>query len=216
LHFTVNSDKIVKNSVERVLYIMKKKIFSLIMSLCLIVTMFSIGASAVEVEVDQIPTIVRLCPGTVIGDNTDHLLPAPNVYGSVYVQGWEIKLEGGDWVPYHGEVLDETYDGALIRYYAAPFSNNEADYVYSNECDLICKHNPKGPYKYSGTDHWRECADCGGKDGEELHDFFDSFDTNHEDLDSVCQVCGAKRTSQWTGLAGFLSWIFREILSLFL
>jgi len=213
----VNSDKIVKNSVERVLYIMKKKIFSLIMSLCLIVTMFTIvaGAAAVEVEL-TLPTIVRLCPGTVIGEKTEAVLPAPEVYGSVYVEGWEVKREGSDWVPYHGEALDETYDGALIRYYAAPFSNNEADYAYSNECEIICKHNPKGPYKYSGTDHWRECADCGGKDGEELHDFFDSFDTNHEDLDTVCQVCGAKRTSQWTGLAGFLSWIFREILSLFL
>ncbi len=196
---------------------MKKKIFSLIMSLCLIVTMFTLVAgAAVAVEVEQtLPTIVRLCPGTVIGEKTDVILPAPEVYGPVYVQGWEVKLEGGDWVPYQGEALDETYDGALIRYYAAPFSNDEGAYSYSNECEIICKHNPKGPYKYSGTDHWRECADCGGKDGEELHSFFGSFDTNHEDEDTVCQVCGAKRTSQWTGLAGFLSWIFREVLSLF-
>ena len=196
---------------------MKKKIFSLIMSLCLIATMFTIIASAATVEVEQtLPSIVRLCPGTVIGEKTAEILPAPEAYGEIYVEGWEIKREGGDWVPYHGEVLDETYDGAVIRYYAAPFSNNEADYVYSNECELICKHNPKGPYKYSGTNHWRECADCGGKDGDDLHKFFDEFDTNHEDQDTVCKVCGAKRTSQWTGLAGFLSWIFREVLALFL
>lgn len=195
---------------------MKKRVFSLVMSLCLIVTMFSIVVGAANVEVDEtLPTTVTLCPGTVIDETTEDL-PAPIVYGDVYVQGWEIKREGGDWVPYHGEVLDETYDGAMIRYYAAPLSNNEADYVYSNVCELICKHNPKGAYKYSGTNHWRECADCGGKANDDLHSYFDDFDTNNEQLDTVCKVCGQKRTSQWTGLAAFFSWIFREVLSLFL
>lgn len=190
---------------------MKKRVFSLIMSVCILFTLFTCVAGASDVEVEQtLPTIIRLCPGTVIGESTESILPTPVVYGSVYEQGWEIKLEGGDWVPYNGEVLDETYDGATIRYFATPFSNLESDYVYSNECQLICKHNPTGPYEYSGTDHWRMCADCGGKDGEDLHDFFDDPKTDN----TVCTICGAKRTSQWTGLAAFFEWLFATIFSL--
>lgn len=208
-----NGGKIVKNSVERMLPHMKKRIISLIMSVCLLVTLFVCFASAAAVEVDQtLPTIIRLCPGEVIGQTTDDVLPPPTVYGSVYQQGWEIKVEGGNWVPYENQPLDETYDGAVLRYFAVPFSNDETEYAYSNECELIVKHNPTGSYIYSGTDHWRVCADCGQKDGEELHSFFDAADPK----DTVCKVCGAKRTSQWTGLAAFFDWLFATIFSLFL
>ena len=188
-----------------------KKVISLALGVCLLLTMFLCGASAASVEVEPtLPTIIRLCPGTVIDEKIKDVLPAPVVYGSVYAQGWEIKVAGGDWVPYEGEPLELTDDGAMIRYYAAPYSNIETEYAYSNECELIVKHNPTGSYLYSGTDHWRVCADCGGKDGEDLHTFFDEPKTGN----TVCEICGAKRTSQWTGLASFFDWLFATIFSL--
>lgn len=196
---------------------MKKRVLSLILSVCILFTVFTCVAGAAAVEVDQtLPTIVRLCPGTVIGDSTKEVLPVPAIYGAVYSQGWEIKVEGGDWVPYDGEPLELTDDGAKVRYFAVTYSNDVNDYAYSNECELIVKHNPTGEYLYSGTDHWRVCADCGGKDGEDLHDFFEKPSSTN----TVCGVCGAKRTSQWTGLASFFDWLFGyvvgEILKMFM
>lgn len=192
---------------------MKKRIISLAMSVCLLLTMFVCSVSAATVEVDPtLPTIIRFCPGTVIGEDTADVLPAPVVYGSVFQEGWEVKTADGEWVGYEGQPLDETYNGGAIRYFAAPYSNDETTYAYSNECELIIKHNPTGSYLYSGTDHWRVCADCGQKDGEDLHTFFDDAKPD----DTVCQVCGAKRTPQWTGLAAFFDWLFATIFSLFL
>ncbi len=193
-----------------------KKVISLIMSVCLLFTMFACVSSAASVEVEQtLPAFVRLCPGTVIGEATEEVLPVPVVYGSVFSSGWEIKVEGGDWVPYNGEPIELSDNGAKIRYFAITYSNDIKEYAYSNECDLFVRHNPTGPYCYSGTDHWRECADCGGRDGEELHEFFNEFDMeNDEGADTVCKVCGAKRTSQWTGLAGFFSWLLKLIVNL--
>lgn len=191
---------------------MKKRVFSLVLGICLLLSMFTFTASAVTVEVDKtLPTIIRFCPGTVIGEKTKDVLPVPEIYSdeTIYSQGWEIKVVGGDWVPYTGDPLELTDDGAMLRYFAAPYSNNEADYAYSNECKLIVKHNPTGSYLYSGTDHWRVCADCGGKAGEDLHTFFDEVTT----AGTVCTVCGAKRTSQWTGLAAFFDWLFATIFS---
>lgn len=189
-----------------------KKIFSLIMSVCLLFTVFACVAGATDIEVEQtLPTIIRFCPGTVIGDSTADVLPVPVVYGSVYSQGWEIKYEGTeDWVPYDGQPLDLEDDGAFIRYFAVPYSNNKDDYAYSNECELIVKHNPTGSYLYSGTEHWRVCADCGDKDGVELHDHFEDPKAGN----TVCGVCGAKRTSQWTGLAAFFDWLLTTIIGM--
>ncbi len=198
---------------------MKKRIFSLILSVCLLATMFVFATSAADiVEVEQsLPTIVKFCPGTVIGPDTEKVLPTPVTYGSVYSKGWEIQLEGtDDWVPYNGEALDASYDGAKIRYFAVPYSNNQADYKYSNECELIVKHNPQGAYMSSGTEHWRLCADCGQKDGSDMHTFFDQFDMENEANDTICKVCGAKRTSQWTGLFGFFQWLLKTVMGLFL
>ncbi len=194
-----------------------KKVLSLIMSVCLLFTMFACVSSATDVEVEKnLPAVVRLCPGTVIGETAEDILPTPEVYGAVYSKGWEIKVEGGDWVPYDGEPLELSDDGAKIRYFAITFSNDIEDYVYSNECDLIVKHNPTGSYLYSGTGHWRVCADCGGHDPEELHDFFAEPTAQN----TVCGICGAKRTSQWTGLASFFDWLFgyvlNEILAMFI
>lgn len=197
---------------------MKKKVLSLILSVCLLLTVFTCVASASTVEVEQtLPAVVRLCPGTVIGVDSKDVLSAPLVYGEVYQHGWEIKLVDGDWVPYDGKTpIDETYDGAVIRYFAVTYSNNPEDYVYSNECQLTVKHNPTGSYLYSGTDHWRVCADCGGNANEELHDFFEEPTSTN----TVCGVCGAKRTSQWTGLASFFDWllgyVLGEILKMFM
>lgn len=192
---------------------MKKRVLSLIMSVCLIFTVFACVAGAASVEVEQtLPTIIRFCPGTVIGDSTAEVLPVPVVYGSVYQQGWEIKVEGGDWVPYDGSPLDLEDDGAMIRYFAISYSNDANDYAYSNECELIVKHNPTGSYIYSGSEHWRVCADCGGEDGVELHDHFEDPKSGN----TVCGVCGAKRTAQWTGLAAFFDWLLTTILGMFL
>ena len=188
-----------------------KKVISLIMSICFIFTMFACVSSAASVEVDpSLPAIIRLCPGTVIGEATEDILPTPEVYGAVYSEGWEIKVEGGDWVPYQGEPLELTDDGAKIRYFAITFSNDIKDYAYSNECDLIVKHNPTGSYLYSGTEHWRVCADCGGQSDVELHDHFEDPKAGN----TVCGVCGAKRTSQWTGLAAFFDWLLATIIGM--
>ena len=188
-----------------------KKVISLIMSVCFLFTMFACVSSAASVEVEpSLPAIIRLCPGTVIGEATEDILPTPEVYGAVYSEGWEIKVEGGDWVPYQGEPLELTDDGAKIRYFAITFSNDINDYAYSNECDLIVKHNPTGSYLYSGTDHWRVCADCGGQSGVELHDHFEEPKAGN----TVCGVCGAKRTPQWTGLAAFFDWLLATIIGM--
>lgn len=209
LHFALISDKIVKNSVERMLSYMKKRILSLFLSVCMLVTIFTCVASAADVSVDKtLPTIVRLCPGTIIGENTEDVLPVPDVYGPIYSQGWEIKAVDGEWVPYDGHPLELEDDGAVVRYYAVTFSNNADDYEYSNECELIVEHNPTGSYLYSGTNHWRVCADCGGKADDELHDHFE----NPKAGNSVCGVCGAPRTSQWTGLASFFDWLLDFVL----
>ena len=196
---------------------MKKRVLSLIMSVCLIFTVFACVGAASFVEVEKtLPAIVRLCPGAIIGETTESILPAPAVYGDVYQQGWEIKVEGGEWIPYDGEPLELEDNGAVVRYFAVTYSNNPEDYVYSNECELIVKHNPTGEYLYSGTDHWRVCADCGGKADEDLHDFFEKPTATN----TVCGICGAKRTSQWTGLASFFDWLFgyvvNEILAMFM
>ena len=191
---------------------MKKKVLSIILSVCLLFTVFTCVAGAADtVEVEKtLPATVRLCPGTVIGQDSTDLLSAPLVYGDVYQQGWEIKTVDGDWVPYDGKTpLDETYDGASVRYFAITYSNNYDDYKYSNECVLIVKHNPTGSYLYSGTSHWRVCADCGEKADEELHDHFEEPTGDN----TVCGVCGAKRTSQWNGLASFFDWLFGYVLT---
>ncbi len=201
---------------------MKKRIFAIVMSVCLLFTAFSCVASAASIEVDQtLPTTIRICPGSIIGETTKGKLDAPEVYGSVYVQGWEIREVGAtDWEPYDGEpivlpdkVAEKTYE---VRYFAAPFSNDHNEYAYSNVSTVLVKHNPQGDYLYSGTDHWRVCGDCGGKHGEALHSYFeDDFAMDGTATsNTICTVCGAHRTPQWTGLAAFFSWLFTAIFSL--
>ncbi len=194
---------------------MKKRLFAIAMSVCLLFVLFSLVASAASVDVEPtLPATVKFCPGTVIGDATTEKLPEPVVYGSVYSQGWEIKKVDGDWVPYDGTALDASYDGAQIRYFAAPYSNDASEYVYSNESTMIVKHNPTGKYLYSGSHHWRTCADCGGgEDDKVLHSFFDASGTQTGSA-TACTVCGAHRTPQWTGLAAFFEWLFALIGSL--
>ncbi len=190
---------------------MKKRIFAIVMSVCLLFTALSCVASAAgEFSVAQtLPNALRLCPGTVLGE-TDKLV-APDVYGAVYSQGWEIKNEIGQWVPYTGEPLEPT-DCLEIRYYAVPFTNDHSAYAYSNEIKVIVQHNPTGEYLYSGTHHWRVCADCGGgEDVKEVHSHFDGDATSDTGF-STCTVCGAHRTTQWTGLAGFFQWLFDVVI----
>ncbi len=190
---------------------MKKRILAIVLSLCVLFAMATVvsAAGSATVETDIVTTI-RVCPGDYINDKT---IGEPIVAGPVFSQGWEIKLpNSAEWIPYQGQAISESDDGALIRYYVATY---DGDYDYSNECTVIAKHNPTGSYLYSGTDHWRVCADCGGKAGEDLHSFFESDTGGTSGKETACTVCGAHRTSQWTGLASFFEWLFALIASLF-
>lgn len=183
---------------------MTKKLLSVILSVCLLFGVFSCIASAAAIPVleGEIPVRVRICPGKVI--DIDH----PEVTGNVYSEGWEIKLIGGDWIPYDGEPLDKNDDGASIRYFAA---NAVGGYVYSNEAILIVDHNPIGSYKYSGTDHWRDCADCDGQAEKGGHTTLGEGATA---ADNVCKICGHRRTSQYNGILVFWEWLMALIGSL--
>ncbi|MBO5462654.1 MAG: hypothetical protein J6A49_05010 [Clostridia bacterium] len=183
---------------------MTKRVLSAILSVCLLFGVFSCFASAAAIPTidSEIPVKVRICPGRVID------IDAPEVNGNVYAQGWEIKVVGGDWIPYDGEPLDRFDDGAYIRYFAA---NSVGGYAYSNEALLIIDHNPIGDYKYSGTDHWRDCADCDGKADKGAHTTLGADATAG---DNICKVCGHRRTSQYTGLLAFFEWVMALIGSL--
>lgn len=185
---------------------MIKKILSIVMCVCLLMGLaaFSVSAAALPTIEAEIPVVVRICPGTTVEDKLD----APEVTGNIYSQGWEIKFVGGDWIPYDGEALDKYDDGCQLRYFAA---NAVGEYVYSNECVVTMAHNPQGSYKYSGTDHWRECADCGGQADKGGHTHLGADATSAA---NICQVCGHKRTSQYTGILAFWEWIMALIGSL--
>ncbi len=186
-----------------------KKVLSLILSVCLLFSVFAYNVSAADVYVDDtLPAIVKFCPGTIIGKNTDEVLPPPQVFGSTISEGWEIKVGDSEFIPYDGEPLELEDDGAVIRYFAATVEGDSVSYDYSNECQLIVKHNPTGEYLYSGSYHWRVCADCGDKADEEIHSFLIEVTGSG----TACKVCGAHRTTQWTGLASFFDWLFNEVL----
>ncbi len=187
-----------------------KKILAVILSVCVLFALATVVSAAGDATVEtDIVTTIRVCPGAYINDKT---VGEPQVSGPVFSEGWEIKLPGStDFIPYEGQALTEADDGAVIRYYVSTY---DGDYDYSNECALIVKHNPTGNYLYSGTDHWRVCADCGGKSGEELHSFFETSTGGSTSGETACSVCGAHRTSQWTGLAAFFEWVFALIASL--
>ena len=186
---------------------MTKKIFAIVMSVCLFATAFAFSASAAVAPTvnSEIPIEYRFCPGAVIEDD---VFGEIEILGSVYTQGWEIKIVGGDWIPYDGLPLDNYDDGASIRYFAA---NSVGGYAYSNEALVVVDHNPIGDYKYSGTDHWRDCADCDGQACKGGHTTLGSDATQ---ADNVCKVCGQRRTSQYNGLLAFWEWLMALITSL--
>lgn len=176
---------------------MTKKVLSVILSVCLLFGVFACFASAAAVPTidTEIPVKVRICPGKVIN------IDAPEISGNVYAEGWEIKYEGGDWIPYDGEPLGKEENGASIRYFAA---NAVGGYAYSNEALLTVDHNPIGDYKYSGTDHWRDCAECDGQAEKGAHT---TLGEDAKQADNVCKVCGQRRTAQYNGLLAFWEWI---------
>lgn len=185
-----------------------KKVLSVVICACLLMSVFAFGASAAALPTinGDIPPVVRICPGTTIQDK----LEAPEVTGNVYSQGWEIKFVGGDWIPYDGEPLDKYDDGCYIRYFA---TNAVGEYVYTQtESAVTMAHNPQGNYKYNGTDHWRDCADCGGQAEKGGHTHLGSDATAAA---NICTVCGHQRTSQYTGILAFFEWIMALIGSLF-
>lgn len=181
---------------------MTKKVLSVILSVCLLFGVFACfaGAAAIPTIETEIPVKVRICPGSVID------VEAPEIKGNVYSEGWEIKIVGGDWIPYDGEPLNaREHAGATIRYFAA---NSVGGYAYSNEAELILDHNPIGDYKYNGTDHWRDCADCDGQAEKGGHT---TLGEDAKQADNVCKVCGHRRTSQYNGILAFWEWLMALI-----
>ena len=183
---------------------MAKRLLSVILSVCLLFGVCACIASAAAAPVleGEIPLKVRICPGKII--DIDH----PVASGNVYAEGWEIKIIGGDWIPYDGEPLDMNDEGASIRYFAANFSG---DYVYSNEATLIVKHNGIGAYKYDDLEHWRDCSDCDGQADKAGHTNLGETATA---ADNVCEVCGQRRTTSLNGLLVFWEWLMALIGSL--
>lgn len=184
---------------------MTKKVLSAIICVCLMFSMFSCFASAAAIPFieDEIPVKVRVCPDTVLD------VTAPTVTGNVYSEGWEIKVIGGDWIPYDGEPLDaRTYDGASVRYFAA---NAVGGYAYSNEAELVLAHNPIGSYKYDDNYHWRDCSDCDGQASMEKHTTLGEDATSK---DNICKVCGQIRSSSLSGFLVFWEWLMALITSL--
>lgn len=186
---------------------MKKKIFAIVMSVCLFVTAFATSASAAVAPeiISEIPVEYRICPGDVIEAD---FFGEIEILGNAYTQGWEIKVVGGDWIPYDGQPIDKYDDGATIRYFAA---NEMGDYDYSNECVISVAHNPSGSYKYDGMNHWRECDDCGGQANKEAHTHLND---SYNPTENICTVCGNQRAPQYTGIKAFLNWIMTLISSL--
>lgn len=185
---------------------MKKTVLAAILCICMLFSICAVGASAATVSVGEIVRVARICPGDVIDDVS---IGEPSYVGAVYTTGWEILDANGHWVPYQDQPINEK-EGTVIyvRYFAADISG---EYAYSNVCEVTVKHNPQGAYQYSGTDHWRICADCGGEAEKGGHDHLAEGATA---ANKVCTVCGQVRTSQWTGILAFWEWLMNLITTL--
>lgn len=185
---------------------MKKRVLATILTVCLLFSVMACVASAATVEVGEIVKSVRICPGKVIDED---VIEEPEIKGYIKGSGWEVQNSNGFWVPYDGAPIDEMTKSFNLRYFIVDYSNN---YVYSNECSVKVAHNPIGDYKYSGTEHWRDCTDCDGQaeKGGHTHLGEDALADN-----KVCRVCGHVRTSQYTGLLAFIEWIMALVASLF-
>ncbi len=185
---------------------MKKRVLATILTVCLLFSVLACVASAEgEISVADIISTKRICPGDVIDFN---VIARPETEGGIYTEGWEIQTVDGVWLPYDGEPISEKAGTFKLRYFATDAQGN---YAYSNECTVTAKHNPDGPYEYSGTDHWRVCKDCGGQCE---HGYHDTLSGSATAANKVCSVCGQVRTSQWTGVLGFWEWLIALIMSL--
>ena len=185
---------------------MKKRVLATILTVCLLFSVMACVASAESgITVGEIISSKRVCPGDIIDFD---VIEKPTVSGGVYAQGWEIQTADGAWIPYDGEPIEAKAGTFNVRYFAA---SANGEYSYSNECVVTAKHNPAGQYEYSGTDHWRVCVDCGGQADYGHHTHLKSDATA---ANNVCEVCGHVRTSQWTGLLGFIEWLMALLTSL--
>ena len=183
---------------------MKKRVLATILTVCLLFSAMACVASAeASILVGDIDVSKRICPGDYIDFD---FMAKPEIKGvDIFAEGWEIKTYGADWVPYTGEPVSEYAGTFSIRYFVA---DSQGSYFYSNECVVTAKHNPKGNYEYDGTSHWRVCADCDKPAGKEAHTHLGSDADAAED---ICQVCGHKRTPQWTGFLAFFDWIMAVV-----
>ncbi len=178
---------------------MKKRVLATILTVCLLFSVMACVASAeASITIGEIISSKRICPGDVIDFD---FIARPETEGGIYAEGWEIKTADGVWVPYDGEPVRENAGTFSLRYFAADAQGN---YAYSNECVVTAKHNPSGAYQFSGTDHWRICADCGGQADKGGHTHLGETAVAGN---KVCEVCGHVRTSQWTGFLAFFEWI---------
>ncbi len=189
---------------------MKKRVLATILTVCLLFSVMACVASAATVEVGEIVKSVRICPGKVIDSS---VIEEPVVKGYPKKAGWEVQNSDGSWVQYNGAAIGERQVDFNLRYFVVDYDGN---YEYSNECAVRVAHKPIGDYQYSGTDHWRVCDDCGGQADKGGHDHLSADATSQN---KVCTVCGHVRTSQYTGLLGFMEWfmgLINEILALFM
>ncbi len=185
---------------------MKKRVFAIALCVCLLVAAFTVNTNAALISIDSdILSTVRICPGKTIEDGLD----APEVFGPIYAQGWEILTSDGIWVPYGGVALDEGV--VQVRYFITDASGDE---YYSNVCEVTVKHNPKGDYQYDGINHWHICDDCGGQADKGAHTTLDVGMDDAAVNNKVCQVCGQVRTSQYTGFLAFWAWIINLVVGL--
>lgn len=178
---------------------MKKRVLATLLSVCLLFSVFACVASAASnVEVGEIVSSKRICPGDIIDSA---VVAEPTIKGYPQGKGWEVQTSDGVWVPYDGEPLAESPSTFNLRYFAVDYEGN---YVYSNECVVTVDHNPIGDYQYSGTDHWRVCDDCGGQAEKAGHTHLYE---NATASDKVCTICGHVRTPQYTGILAFIEWL---------
>lgn len=187
-----------------------KKVLATMLAVCLLFSVMACVAGAATVEVGEIVTNIRVCPGKVIDDS---IIAEPSIKGYAKNFGWEIQNSEGFWVEYNGTVIEESQGDFNLRYFVVDY---DGVYTYSNVCSVRVAHNPIGDYQYSGTDHWRVCGDCGGQADKGGHDHLSADATA---ANKVCTVCGHVRTSQYTGILSFMEWfmsLINNILGMFL
>ncbi len=197
-----------------------KKTLSILLSIIMLLGVVSVCASAADRTVyegiggpafTEDAKDFEICPGKpiVVADN----MPAYDE-GSYTVTAAYAEVKGlfdKEFAPYTaGTKLDETFNGASVRY-VLEFSDGITEYiVYSSEAVLTVDHKGCGEFFNDKDSHWRICENCGEKCEVGYHTI----------EDGICSVCGAEDQYKtlknvFNTLAGieFLAPIFEAIQS---